>query len=134
MVYNLFTDGGSRGNPGPSATGCFLFDDRSHLVSFRGKYIGEATNNVAEYTALIEGLKLAKLKKVKKIDCHLDSELVVKQLTGIYKVKHEHIKELYDKVQKHKSEFDHIDFIHVRREKNKFADRMVNVILDTKAE
>lgn len=130
-MHKLFTDGGARGNPGPSATGIFLFDKEDKLVTFTGTYLGEKTNNFAEYSALIEGLKLAKKEKVKEINCHLDSELVVKQLNGEYKVKNEDMQMLFKEVEKLKKDFENIKFTHVRRENNKFADRMVNIILDS---
>lgn len=130
-MYKLFTDGGSRGNPGPAAIGTFIFDENDNLVTFLGEYLGEETNNFAEYTALIRGLKLAAKEGIDSIECNLDSELVVKQLNGQYKVKNENIIPLHKKVETLKKEFKSISFVHVRREFNKHADRMVNIILDT---
>lgn len=132
-MFKLFTDGGSRGNPGPAATGYFLFDRKDKLVNFGGEYIGSTTNNIAEYLALLRGIKLAKKHEVDSLTCYLDSELVVKQLNGEYKVKNENIKPLYEKVIDFKDKFEELAFIHIPREKNAFADRMVNIILDTKA-
>ena len=130
-MYKLFTDGGSRGNPGPAAIGAFIFDENDNLVTFLGEYLGEETNNFAEYTALIRGLNLAAKEGIDSIECNLDSELVVKQLNGQYKVKNENIIPLHKKVETLKKEFKSISFVHVRREFNKHADRMVNIILDT---
>lgn len=129
-MHKLFTDGGSRGNPGPAAIGAFIFDENDGLVTFLGEYLGEETNNFSEYTGLIRGLKLATKEGIDSIDCFLDSELVVKQLNGQYKVKNENIIPLFKQVEKLKAEFKNITFNHVRREKNKHADRMVNVVLD----
>lgn len=131
-MFKLFTDGGSRGNPGPAAIGCILFDEDDSLVDFYGKYIGEATNNEAEYKALITGLALAQKNNIKNLSCYLDSELVVKQINKIYQVRHEAIKKHFIKIEELKKNFSEIQFIHVPREKNKFADKMVNIILDNK--
>lgn len=132
MEYFLFTDGGSRGNPGNSAAGCFIFDSKNKLIDVHGEYLGKSTNNSAEYNALILGLKLAKKNKIDKLKCHLDSELIVKQINGQYKVNHEDMKKLYSEVQKLILNFDAIEFVHVPRKENKFADKMVNLILDSK--
>lgn len=125
----MFSDGGSRGNPGPAGIGFIIFEG-SNLVSFDAQYIGEKTNNYAEYTALIEGLKNAQKLNIQNIVCYLDSELVVKQLNKEYKVRDENIKVLYDQVLEMIEKFSEISFEHVRREKNKFADRLVNIALD----
>ncbi len=129
-MFYLFTDGGSRGNPGISAAGCFIFDDKLNLVSFDAKYLGIATNNYAEYNALKLGLKLAQKLKIKDLTCTLDSELVVKQLNGEYKVKDENIRKLYNEIQRESKSFSLLIFNHVLREENKNADKMVNIILD----
>lgn len=129
-MFNLFTDGGSRGNPGPAATGFFIFEGNI-LVDFGGEYLGEATNNVAEYKALILGLKTSLKTMIRDITCHLDSELIVKQLNGEYKVKDANMKMLFDQVVELREKFDDITFVHVPRAENKYADRMVNVILDS---
>lgn len=128
--YYLYTDGGSRGNPGDSAIAAFIFDCDNNLFDFSGKYIGIGTNNSAEYFALIEGLSLAKKNKIEDLICYLDSELVVKQLNGLYKVKNDDMLKLYKKVLELKKEFKKIEFIHIERAKNKFADKLVNQILD----
>jgi ribonuclease HI len=130
MSFKLFTDGGSRGNPGNSAIAYIILQDEL-LLDFGAKFVGTATNNFAEYNALIEGLKLA-LKHTKSIECYLDSELVVKQLNGEYKISSVDIKPLATKVNDLKKDFESIKFIHVRREQNKIADKLVNIILDTK--
>lgn len=129
-MHKLYTDGGSRGNPGPAATGCFLYDEDEFLVDFSGSYLGENTNNYAEYKALIEGIKLAKKNRILKLMCYLDSELVEKQLNGAYKVKKQELRVLYDEAMKLKEKFQEIYFVHIKREDNRFADKMVNTILD----
>lgn len=132
-MAKLFTDGGARGNPGPAGCGAVLFEDDGELINFTGEYHAHATNNYAEYSALLLGLKLAAKQGIKRLECFLDSELVVKQLNGEYKVKDENIKQLYEKVKKHSQEFDFVIFKHVPREQNKHADRLVNLILDIKS-
>ncbi len=132
-MFKLYSDGGARGNPGPSAIGAFLFDDSDILIDYGGEYVGETTNNVSEYEALLLGIKLAIEFRVTELRCHLDSELVVKQLNSQYKVKNANMKDLYKQVQETISEFDVIEFVHVPREKNRFADLMVNIILDARA-
>lgn len=132
MEYSLFTDGGSRGNPGNAACGFFIFDEKDNLVDFGGKYVGETTNNVAEYYGLIAGLEQAKKIGLENIVCKLDSELVVKQLQLKYKVKDEKMQVLFKKVNELAANFSRISFTHIPRAENKFADKLVNVILDAR--
>lgn len=130
-MHYLYTDGGSRGNPGASAVGYFLFDDQMHLIDFGGKYIGSGTNNKAEYFALKRGLELAKKHNVQNITCLLDSELVVNQLNKVYKVSSTELKPFFTSVVAEKKHFAAVNFKHVPRKENHFADRMVNIILDS---
>ncbi|MDT8337352.1 MAG: ribonuclease HI family protein [Candidatus Izemoplasmatales bacterium] len=123
------TDGGARGNPGPAGIGVVFSDENGEIVAKFKEYIGEATNNVAEYRALILALDKAKNFECQEIECRLDSELIVKQLKGEYKVKDEKMKDLYAKVQE-LIFFKTVNFIHVRREKNKEADTLVNEAID----
>jgi ribonuclease HI len=127
-VVQVFCDGGSRGNPGPAAAGAVILRDKEVLAELQD-YLGIATNNVAEYSAVI--LALHKLHKLKltKADFFLDSELVVRQLTGLYKVKNQDMKKLYNQVQKLSEGLD-LSFTHVLRANNKHADAMVNECLD----
>lgn len=127
-----YTDGGSRNNPGPAACGIVVQNAQEEIVCTFSKYIGTATNNEAEYTALILALEKAReLSEGKgEVACHLDSELVVKQLNREYKVKDEKMKALYAQVIKLTLDFDKVEFIHIRREKNKLADKLVNQELD----
>lgn len=128
-MFILHTDGGSRGNPGPAATGYLLYED-GKLVDSGGDYLGTATNNFAEYTALISGLKMALKHDIQDLTCKLDSELVVNQLNGKYKVKHEAIKPLHAQVKELVVKFPKIVFTHVLRSENREADRIVNEVLD----
>lgn len=131
MIGNLYTDGGARGNPGPSAIGVVLRDTNQETIETLGLYLGTATNNVAEYTALVNGLKLAKEKGVTELNCFLDSELVVKQLTNIYRVKDATLKTLFDQVKILEKNFVVVKYTHIRREFNKEADAIVNQVLDS---
>lgn len=128
-MYILFTDGGSRGNPGNAACAYFLFENEK-LIDFGGSFLGQNTNNYAEYHGLILGLKAAHKLGVDNIICKLDSELVVKQINGQYKISSDSIKDLAKKVNDEKKKFKTIELVHVPRAENKFADKMVNIILD----
>lgn len=130
MAYKSFTDGGSRNNPGPAGIGGVLYDEDGVLVDEVSAYIGTATNNEAEYRAIIEILKKALARGVSEIDCFLDSELVVKQVKGEYRVKHERLQELFSELNATANKFKKITFTHVLREKNKEADKRVNRALD----
>lgn len=129
MTYKLFTDGGARGNPGPAGLGAIIFEDES-LFWFENKYMPNATNNQAEYLALLLGIKMAAKLKINEIECYLDSELVVKQMNREYKIKDAIIKKLKEKIDNELENFSKITFKHVVREKNKFADKLVNLALD----
>lgn len=133
-IYHLYTDGGARGNPGPAATGAVLFDSENNLVEFDATYLGETTNNMAEYEALLLGLSIAIKNNVEELVCFLDSELIVMQVNGAYQVKNKALKEKYKKIKVLKESFKSIKFAHVRREKNKFADKLVNVVLDGRSD
>lgn len=126
----LYTDGGSRGNPGPSASGFVIYDEKENILHAEGRYLGINTNNFAEYTALIEGLKRAALLGGTHIEIRMDSELIVRQMQGVYKIKQPHLQVLAAEVVKLLKEFSGYSFKHVRRELNKVADKMVNEALD----
>jgi len=132
----IFTDGGSRGNPGPAASGVVIKNDQNEIILKTSKYLGETTNNVAEYEALILALQKAKgifkAQKInnKNLECYLDSELVVKQLNHEYKIKDEGMQKLFITVWNLTLDFNDVQFIHIRREENKLADEMVNRELD----
>lgn len=131
-TFILYTDGGSRGNPGPAALGVYL----ETLGKEYGEFLGEKTNNEAEYMAIISGLKKMKAllgkarAKASRLECRMDSELAMKQLTHQYKVEKEHIQKLCFEVWNLALDFGRVDFVHVPREQNKVADRMVNDALD----
>lgn len=128
----MYTDGGSRNNPGPAAIGVYV----ETLSKKYGECIGIKTNNEAEYAALIFGLKKVKAligkDKIKKceIECRLDSELVVKQLNHEYKLKEKHIQDFFIEIWNLTLDFGKVTFIHIPREKNKIADALVNEALD----
>jgi ribonuclease HI len=133
----IHTDGGARGNPGPAAIGIVIeFTQNSPDVAENknlkiGKYLGETTNNFAEYTALFEALTKAHELKASQVECYLDSELVVKQLNGQYKVKDQNLQILWQKIKDLSKKFSQISFKHVPRAMNKEADKIVNEVLDS---
>jgi len=129
----LFADGGSRGNPGPAAGGAILLADDGKPLSEIGEYLGVATNNVAEWTGLLLGLRAALDLGVEELDVCLDSELVVRQLSGVYRVKHPNLIPLYTKVRGLLRQFARVDVKHVRRAENTAADALVNRALDDAA-
>ena len=126
----IYTDGGARGNPGPSAIGVVIYGNGEHPVKKLSQYIGEGTNNQAEYKALIAGLTEALNMDVNEVVCNLDSELVVRQIQGRYKVKEPGLKNLIMEVIRLANKFARVEFNHVPREKNKLADKLVNDALD----
>jgi len=132
----LNTDGGSRGNPGPAAIGVIVSNESGQVIKTYGETIGTATNNDAEYQALILGLKKAKSligkEKAKSmtIECHLDSELVVKQMNHQYKLKDEKVQRYFIEIWNLMLDFDIVEFKHIPREQNKLADKCVNEALD----
>ena len=123
-------DGGARGNPGPAAIGVVLRDGEGRIVEEVGETIGEATNNVAEYKALLRGIELAATQGASEVELIGDSELVVRQVEGRYKVKNAGIKPLHEEVKRALADFDSWSIRHVRRADNAEADRLVNQALD----
>lgn len=130
MKIKLFTDGAARGNPGPAAIGIVIYGENDEVLEQQCRYLGTATNNVAEYEALCAGLELAKKYLPCGIHVHMDSELVVKQMLGSYRVKNEHLLGYFQKANRLKSPFETVSFTHVPREMNKLADRLANQALD----
>lgn len=123
----ICTDGGAKGNPGPAACAAVIKTaDDGQTVLERGKYLGHATNNVAEYEAVLLGLELARELGAGEVEIRSDSELMVRQLVGAYKVKNETLRELYDRVKAALKSFDAVEIRHVRREHNDEADNLVN--------
>jgi ribonuclease HI len=131
--FTMNTDGGARGNPGPGAIGIVLRNSQADIILELGKFLGTCTNNEAEYLALVEGLTAASDKGIAILECRLDSELVVKQLTGLYKVKEPRMKVLYDIVKDLEQKFTNVTYKHVPRTLNKEADKLVNQVLDSAA-
>lgn len=132
MKLKINTDGGSRGNPGPSAIGVVIRDNDDEIVFAKGKYIGETTNNIAEYQALIWALEKAVEIGGTEIECLIDSELLVKQLKGEYKVKNEELAKKFIQIHNLQLKFKKIEYKHVYRENNKEADALVNKALDNR--
>jgi ribonuclease HI len=126
----LSTDGGARGNPGPAAYGYVLETDEGQLLAAHGEAIGTATNNVAEYRALIAGLEKAVELGVDELEVISDSELLVKQMRGEYKVKNEALRDLWTQAGGLADELRSVRYKAVRREHNELADRLVNEALD----
>jgi ribonuclease HI len=134
MKARLFTDGGARGNPGPAAYGYVLEAEDGTILDARGAAIGVATNNVAEYSGLVAGLKRATELGVGELEVVSDSELVVRQMTGAYRVKNEGLKPLFVQASSLAREIGKVSFTAVRREHNELADRLVNEALDAAGE
>jgi ribonuclease HI len=128
--WTLFADGGARGNPGPAGAGAYLEDETGKPAARIYKYLGETTNNVAEYSALYFGLKEALRQKVPKLLIRMDSQLVVRQIQGSYRVKEPHLVKLYEKVMELLEQIPAYEIEHIPREKNKEADRLSNVAID----
>ena len=128
--WMLGCDGGARGNPGPAALGYVLVDPEGREIEARGEYIGSATNNVAEYRALIAGLEAATRHGVERLAVSMDSELVVRQMTGQYRVKNHGLKPLHAEARRVLDGIPQVRFASVRRESNVHADRLVNEALD----
>ena len=130
MKARLSTDGGARGNPGPAAYGYVLEAEDGTVLAAYGAKIGIATNNVAEYSALIAGLEKALELGVDEVEVVSDSELMVKQMTGQYRVKNEALRELSLEAGRLARRIGNVDYTAVRREHNKLADQLVNEALD----
>lgn len=130
MKARLFTDGGSRGNPGPAAYGYVIETDDGTVLAAHGEAIGVATNNVAEYRALVEGLRKAAELQVDELEVVSDSELLVHQMRGDYKVKNEALRELWLDANDLEKKVGKVTYTAVRREHNELADSLVNEALD----
>lgn len=128
--FKAAIDGGSRGNPGPAAWGVAILNDGGECTDGHSGTIGRATNNVAEYHALLEALKLAEQQGAEEVHIQADSELIVRQIEGRYRVRHPDLKPLFAQAMQRISRFALFRIRHVRREHNKDADRLVNVALN----
>lgn len=128
---HLYIDGAARGNPGPAGIGVVITDDSAAVVKNIAKYIGETTNNVAEYTALVFGMEEARNLGTKELVINTDSELLAKQLGGEYKVKNPALKDLYAKVMRILKSFAEVRVNQIERSENKGADKLANKAIDT---
>ena len=130
MRARLFTDGGARGNPGPAAYGFVLEAEDGTVLAAEGKAIGTATNNVAEYSGLVAGLQKALELQVPVVEVVSDSELMVKQMRGEYRVKNEALRGLFIEANALARRLGGVEYRHVKRAHNELADRLVNEALD----
>jgi ribonuclease HI len=128
----IFTDGGARGNPGPAAAGGVVVGADGTILAEVSEYLGVATNNVAEYRALILTLRRALDEGCRNVDVRMDSELVVRQLEGKYRVKDAKMQPLHAAAMKLLAQFNRAEVRHVRRDENKLADKLVNAVLDAR--
>lgn len=131
----IYTDGGARGNPGPAALGVYITNEKNQVLAKIGKYLGEATNNIAEYKAIVEGfnwlIQNKNKEKIEKVFFFMDSQLAVSQLTGLYKIKNDKIRELVFEIRTKENQLQiPIFYNHITRDKNKQADFLVNLTLD----
>jgi len=131
MELTLFTDGASRNNPGEAGAGVFIMRDGAHLEGI-ARYLGTTTNNIAEYAAAIIGLERALQLGASKVTLFADSELMVKQLNGLYKVKNEGLKPLYSRAKELIAKIGSVEVHYVPREKNRAADALANKAIDEK--
>lgn len=135
MKLVIFTDGASRGNPGPASYGFTVSDEKGQLLYQEGRYIGLTTNNVAEYTGVLEAVKWVKKKyghSPLEIELYADSKLVAEQLSGRFKIKSPHLKPIIDKIKILAIELGGVIYTHVPRAKNTMADRLANQALDNR--
>jgi ribonuclease HI len=130
LKARLFTDGGARGNPGPAAYGYVLEAEDGTVLAAEGKAIGVATNNVAEYSGLIAGLGRAAELQVPELEVVSDSELMVKQMRGEYRVKNEALRDLFVEANRVARRLGSVEYRHVKRAHNELADKLVNEALD----
>jgi ribonuclease HI len=130
LKARLFTDGGARGNPGPAAYGYVLEAEDGTVLASHGEYIGRATNNVAEYSGLVAGLRKALELQVPEVEVVSDSELMVKQMRGEYRVKNAALRELFSEADRLARRVGNVEYRHVKRARNEEADRLVNAALD----
>lgn len=130
MKLTNYTDGGSRGNPGPSATGVIIKNSKGKTLAHYGEFLGTQTNNYAEYSALISGLKKAKELKATEVECIMDSELICKQMRLQYKVKEPTLQKLFIQAYNAAAQFKKVTYKHTLRAGNSEADAEVNKVLD----
>ena len=129
----IFTDGGSRGNPGPSAAGFVIFSPDNTVLEEGGEYLGITTNTQAEYHGVRLGLERALALGLKRVECRVDSMMVVNQLRGLYRIKNRELWPIHERIRELIKQFDSVVFRHVQRDLNRLADGMVNKTLDSKS-
>jgi ribonuclease HI len=129
-AFTLRTDGGARGNPGPAGAGFVLEDGTGTVVRSGGRFLGTRTNNAAEYEALVWGLETALDEGARDLSIRADSELMVKQVSGLYRVKNEGLRRLHARAKSLLASFDSYEIVHVRREENAAADALANIAMD----
>jgi ribonuclease HI len=132
-LYTLRTDGGARGNPGPGGAGFVLEDETGAIVRRGGRFLGAVTNNQAEYEALVWGLQTALDHGAVRLRVCADSELVVRQMNGVYRVKNAGLRPLFSRAQALVRRFESAEIVHVRREMNAAADELANIAMDERA-
>jgi ribonuclease HI len=130
LIYKVFTDGGSRGNPGKAASAFLIYSPQDEVICSETNYLGLRTNNFAEYRALLMALRKCSGLGIRKVEVFSDSELMVRQVLGIYRVKEPTLLDLYQDVRSIIIKFDSFKITHIKRSENKFADALVNKKLD----
>ena len=129
MKLKVYTDGGAKGNPGPAGCGAVIYNPQTKKTKKYSRFLGKATNNQAEYEALILALRKAKELQATEIDCYLDSRLVVEQLNRNYKIKNRVLGSCFIKIWNLSQSFKRVNYYYIPREKNKEADRLVNEVI-----
>lgn len=129
-TYKLYFDGACRGNPGNGSYGGVIYDEAGNIVETYNDIVGFTTNNIAEYSGLLNGLILAKEHNIENLEVYGDSLLIIKQMKGKFKVRNKKLKELYDDCKSLSDDFKMINYNHVLRENNKMADKLANTALD----
>jgi probable phosphoglycerate mutase len=135
MHYTIQADGGARGNPGPAGAGAVIFDDSQNVVGEVADFLGHATNNVAEYTAVLSALEMllalvGERSAETRVSVQMDSKLVVEQMSGKWKIKHPGLKPLAARTGELSRKFAAVSYTHIPREKNAYADRLANKAMD----
>ena len=129
-AYTAHVDGGARGNPGPAGYGLVIRGPQGKTIAELSQYLGHHTNNYAEYSGLLAALRYAIAHQIQSLKIVSDSELMVRQMKGIYKVRHPELRKLYDEAQRLTAEIEHVEIGHALREHNKDADRLANEAMD----
>ena len=132
MAIVAYIDGGARGNPGPAGYGVRIEDEHGALIEEFNGFLGTSTNNIAEYNGLLAALRYARQHGHRDVRIKSDSELLVKQMRGEYRVRHANLQPLYDEARAIARGLDHVVYEHVRREQNKDADRLANLAMDSR--